>query len=220
MKVLGISGSPRGKQSNTKRLVERVLEGAQSSGAEIELIDLSGLKLEYCIACGRCYVTGVCIHKDDFASIMEKMYAADGLVLGSPVYFNSVTAQLKTVFDRLSDAIHCQRFLGKYACSVATSGGPEFDMVLDYMTGVLVRLGCTVVGEIGAAIAVPGSLEAAEKDSVAIGADLVQAMKDGRTCPDQEEIHKAMHERFKRLVSFNQAVWTHEVEYWTQQGWM
>ena len=145
MHILAISGSPRGGLSNTRRLLDRVLEGARSGGAETELVDLGTMHIDYCIACGTCYVTGKCSRKDDFAALYEKMLASDGLVLGSPVYFSSVTAQLKTVIDRLSDAIHCQLFLGKYACSVATAGGQDTATV-GYMNDVLLRLGCTVVG--------------------------------------------------------------------------
>ena len=51
------------------------------------------------------------------------MMDADGIVLGSPNYINQVTAQLKTVLDRMADSIHCQSFAGKYGCGVCTAGG-------------------------------------------------------------------------------------------------
>ncbi len=212
MHILGISGSPRGPRSNTRGLVERVLEGARVSGAEVEFFDLSTMNLAYCTACGACHVKGTCPIKDDIEPLLEKMLTADGLVLGSPLYFNGVTAQLKTVLDRLSHAIHCQLFLGAYACSVATSGSAEYDMALTYMNDLLVRLGCAVVGGVGAAASDPGALKAAGEDAFNLGRDLVQAIKERRTYPEQNAVHAAMRERFERLVSFNKDTWPCEYQ--------
>jgi multimeric flavodoxin WrbA len=200
--------------------VERVLEGAKAAGAEVEFVDIGDLDVKYCTGCGACHVTGNCPLKDDFGPIREKMLAADGIVLGSPLYFNTVTAQLKTVIDRLSQVVHCQMFLGKYGCSVATSGAPEYELATDYMNEILTRLGCTVVGSAGAAPAIPGAMEAAEKDALALGADLVKAFNEQRTYPEQEAVHAEMHERFKRLLSFNKDNWPWEHKYWAEHGWL
>ena len=105
------------------KLVEAVLDGAQTQGAEIELVDICALDINYCIGCQVCFAKGECVQADDLDELVGKMLSADGIVLGSPVYINSVTAQLKTVIDRMADAIHCQLFLGKYGCAVTTSGG-------------------------------------------------------------------------------------------------
>jgi multimeric flavodoxin WrbA len=107
MKILGMNGSPRGSKSQTLELVQAVLDGAKAAGADVELVDVCKLKIDYCNACGVCYAEGKCIHEDDFEDQYHKILECDGLVLGSPVYFRSVTAQLKTLIDRMSDAIHC-----------------------------------------------------------------------------------------------------------------
>ncbi|MGC8864066.1 MAG: flavodoxin family protein, partial [Armatimonadota bacterium] len=107
MRIIGVCGSPRGHRSATMHLVERVLDGARATGADVELVDVCDLKIDYCAACDACHATGFCSRNDEFALLKEKMLAADGLVLGSPLYFNSVSAQLKTVIDRLADVIHC-----------------------------------------------------------------------------------------------------------------
>jgi len=219
MRILAICGSPRGKQSSTRRLIEKVLEGAVSAGANTELVDLSEVAVSYCKACGACHVSGNCPIQDDFEPVRGKMLACDGLVLGSPNYFNTVTAQLKSVLDRLSSEIHCQEFLGKYACCVTTAGGPEFDMVNDYLTGVLVRLGCSAVGSAGAGMSIPGSFDQAQQDALALGRDLVNAIQEKRAYPEQEPVHKAMHERFKHLVSLNKDTWRHEYDR-RANGWL
>jgi multimeric flavodoxin WrbA len=220
MRILGISGSPRGLRSNTRRLVERVLEGAKSAGADVELVDLSGIDIAYCIACDLCHVKGTCSRVDEFGPLHAKMLDSDGLVFGSPVYFSAVTAQLKTLIDRLPQDIHCQTFLGTYACSVATAGSPETEETLAYMNNVLVRLGCTAVGSVGSAVAVPDSMLAAEQDAVAMGKDLVKAIQEQRRYPEQDAVHALMHERFKRLVTFRKDEWKYEYEYWDSKDWL
>jgi multimeric flavodoxin WrbA len=219
MRILGISGSPRGRESRTRRLVERVLEGSQSAGAQVELADLSEMNIGCCLACGSCHVKGTCSRKDEFAPLYEKMLASDGLVLGSPVYFTNITAQLKTVIDRMSHAIHCQLLLGTYACSVATAGS-AYDPAVAYMSDVLVRFGCTVVGGTGGTMSVPESLRSAEQDAIALGRDLVQAVQEQRTYPEQDSVHAAMHERFKRLVGANKDNWPFEYDYWKSRNWL
>ena len=220
MRIIGVSGSPRGRQSNTRKLVERVLEGAREAGAEVELVDLGEMKIEYCVACDYCHAKGPCSRKDEFAPLRERMLAADGLVFGSPLYFDTVTAQLKTLIDRLPQVVHCQQFLGKYACSVATSGSGDYQMAIDYMNGVLMRLGCSIVGGVGGAVAIPGSLQAAELSALALGRDLAQAITEQRQYPDQEPVHADMRERFQRLVTFRKDDWAWEYDYWKQQGWL
>ncbi len=128
MKVLGICASPRGSKSTTLRLVQAALEGAKASGAEVELVDVCKLDIKFCNACQVCFKEGKCVHKDDFQGLYEKILAADGLVWGSPNYFRSVTAQMKTFIDRMADAVHCQLLRGKYCCSVS-SGGSNYDQV-------------------------------------------------------------------------------------------
>lgn len=220
MRILAISGSPRGRQSATRKLVEQVLEGAKSAGAEVELVDVSETNIAYCTACGACHISGKCPVRDDFGPVRQKLQECDGLVLASPNYFNTVTAQLKSVLDRLSSEIHCQMFLGKYACSVSTAGGPEFDLVNDYLDGVLVRLGCSCIGGVGASMAIPGSFDKAMEEALSTGKDLVAAINEKRAYPEQEPIHAAMCERFKMLIKFNKDNWPHEYQYWLAKGWL
>ena len=93
MKIIGINGSPKGEKSQTRRLVMGVLEGARATGADVTFVDVCALKIKYCTACTTCYAKGECIHDDDMPALYQKLLDADGIVLGSPVYINSVTAQ-------------------------------------------------------------------------------------------------------------------------------
>jgi len=99
MKVLGISISPR-CNGNSDLLLQRALCGAESADAEIEYIRLSAFKVGPCIECNSCFETGVCVIKDDYQQLLQKMLDADRLILATPVFFMSVCAQAKMLIDR------------------------------------------------------------------------------------------------------------------------
>ena len=99
MKVLGIVCSPR-KAGNTEILVREALAGAKESGAEVELLRISDMNIAACDGCETCHQSGECRIKDDMQKVYEKILAADGIILGSPVYFWSVSGQAKTFMDR------------------------------------------------------------------------------------------------------------------------
>jgi multimeric flavodoxin WrbA len=92
------------------------------------------------------------------------MIEADGIVFGSPVYINSVTAQMKRVLDRMADAVHCQKFEGKYGGSVSTAGGSFAKEVVEYQNSILRILGATTVGGVDVVLGPdPSLLGPAEK---------------------------------------------------------
>jgi len=99
MKVIGIVCSPR-KGGNTETLLQEALAGAKESGAKTELLRISEMKIAPCDGCMTCHQSGECRIKDDMQKVYEKILAADGIILGSPVYFWSVSGQAKTLMDR------------------------------------------------------------------------------------------------------------------------
>ena len=99
MKVLGISCSAR-KGGNTEILVRAALVGAKESGADVELLQISGMNIAPCDGCSTCHQSGECRIKDDMQKIYKKILVADGIILGSPVYFWSISGQAKTLMDR------------------------------------------------------------------------------------------------------------------------
>lgn len=99
-KVLILSGSPR-KGGNSDLLCDEFMKGAQESGNDVEKIFLRDKKIAPCNACYYCTQSGgECAIKDDMAEILDKMQAADVIVMASPVYFYSIDAQMKAVIDR------------------------------------------------------------------------------------------------------------------------
>jgi multimeric flavodoxin WrbA len=221
MKIIGINGSPKGEKSQTRRLVMGVLEGARQAGADITFVDLCLLDIKYCTACGTCYAKGECIHDDDFPMLLGKMLDADGIVWGSPNYIDSITAQLKTMLDRMADSIHCQSFTGKYGCSVSTAGGSRADEVAEYMNSTMTNLGATTIGKVAALLgADPNAIVPAEKQAKDLGRKLVDAIRTKWKDPAQEKLHAERKAYFKRLVMFNKDLWTHEYDYWKGLGEM
>lgn len=100
MKVVGIIGSPR-RGGNTEILVEQVLAGAATAGAETQVFRLNELNIRGCQACNHCKEHGSCRQQDDMRQIYEEMLAADAIVIGSPIYMGYFTAQTKLFMDRL-----------------------------------------------------------------------------------------------------------------------
>ena len=98
-KVLIISASPR-KGGNSDLLCDQFLLGAQEAGHTVEKVFLRNHKINYCLGCGVCNNTHVCVQKDDMKDLLGKMVDADVIVLATPVYFYTMDAQLKTFIDR------------------------------------------------------------------------------------------------------------------------
>jgi multimeric flavodoxin WrbA len=219
VKIVGINGSPKGEKSQTRRLVMGVLEGARKAGADVTFIDICSLDIEYCTACGTCYAKGECIHEDDFAALYEKMLDADGIVLGSPNYINQVTAQTKTLLDRMADGIHCQNFTGKYSCAVSTAGGSMADEVAAYLNAALFLLGATTVGAVGVNfMGNPEAIVPAEAKAKELGKKLADAIRTKWEDPAQKKLHAERREYMKRLVLANKDIWVHEYEHWKDLG--
>lgn len=98
-KVLGIVGSPR-KGGNTEILVDEVLAGAEAAGATTTKVTLQDLSISPCRACNGCRQTGKCVHDDDMPALVKSMEEHNVWVIGTPIYWWSVTAQVKAFIDR------------------------------------------------------------------------------------------------------------------------
>lgn len=76
------------------------MEGAQSAGHEVELISLYDHDIRFCRACYACFETGKCVLNDDMEGILQKLQAADVIVVATPTYFMTMNGMLKTTIDR------------------------------------------------------------------------------------------------------------------------
>ncbi|MBQ9881461.1 MAG: flavodoxin family protein [Synergistes sp.] len=120
--IVAISASPRSGW-NTDLLVREAAAGAQSRGAEIEIISLYRLdKYTGCVSCFACKTPehrGVCVYKDGLAPVLEKIRRADGLIIGTPNYLGQATAAFRALYERLvfqyityrKDAVSCNEHM-------------------------------------------------------------------------------------------------------------
>ena len=97
--VIGIAGSAR-KKGNSATLMRAILKGAVLAGADTKEVYLNRLVFKGCQGCERCTSNGKCILNDDLTPILDELKKAEGWVLASPIYYDSVTGQMKTFFDR------------------------------------------------------------------------------------------------------------------------
>ena len=137
MKVVAFNGSGR-KNGNTALLIRRVLGVLDTEGIETELIQLAGEHIRGCNACRTCFSTknNRCIIEDDNVNAyIQKMVEADGIVLGSPVYFSMMSPELKALIDRagyvaLANDYIFKRKVGAAVVAVRRAGAiPTFDAI-------------------------------------------------------------------------------------------
>ena len=135
-KVLIISASPR-KGGNSDLLCDEFARGAAKAGHEVEKIRLAEKKIGYCIGCYACHTVGKCFQQDDANAIIEKMLAADVIVLATPVYFYSMAAQLKALIDRsVSRWNDFDRFKGTEFWHIITAADTNKKMMTATLEGL------------------------------------------------------------------------------------
>ena len=99
MRIVGLVGSPR-KGMNTDTLVREALRGTESQGTAIEILYLNRLDIRPCQACPKHPTPNHCFFFDDMQKVYEVLENADGIILGSPIYYGTVSAQTKRMIDR------------------------------------------------------------------------------------------------------------------------
>ena len=137
MKVLLINGSPH-KKGNTYIALLEVATALEKEGVATEIVSIGTKAIQGCIACNKCQETGVCVFNDEpYRTIREKLQQADGVIIGSPVYFAGPNGMLCALLDRLFYSCR-SALLYKPAASVAICrrGGASatFDRLNKYFT--------------------------------------------------------------------------------------
>jgi len=136
MKVLLINGSPR-KAGNTELALREMMTVFEKNGIETELVNIGANDVRGCIACGSCASKGKCVFDDLVNATAPKFAEADGVVIGSPVYYASANGSLISFLDRLFYSCHCDKSMKVGAAvTVARRGGlsATFDEINKYFT--------------------------------------------------------------------------------------
>ncbi|MGD1004585.1 MAG: flavodoxin family protein [Methanoregulaceae archaeon] len=151
VKVIAFNGSPR-KDGNTSILIGHMFEELENEGIETELIQVGGKNVRGCTACMECFENkdGHCILDDDIVNhCIDAMVEADGVILGSPVYFLDVTAEMKGLIERAGFVSMAnggglyRRKVGTAVTAVRRAGGVR---TLDSMLHFLLATGMIVPG--------------------------------------------------------------------------
>lgn len=124
MNVLMVNGSPR-KNGTTKKALQMVAERLEAAGMETTWFELGNKPVRGCVSCGGCGRNGDgrCVFSDDGANkLIEAILAADGVVVGTPVYFAGANGALLALLDRVfyAASVHGKQFAGKFAAAIAT----------------------------------------------------------------------------------------------------
>lgn len=138
MKVIAINGSPRA-DGNTRFALDTVGEVLRGEGVDFEVVHIGHMAIHGCTACGRCRESGVskCVITSDCVNeVMGMMADADGIILGSPVYFSGIAGAMKCFLDRVFYAAGVERlFVDKFGASVVAlrrAGGTTTFSALNY----------------------------------------------------------------------------------------
>ena len=135
-KVLLINGSPR-KDQCTGRALEEMIKTFHEEGIETELIQVGGMDVRGCVACGWCMKNGECVVDDIVNEAGAKLEKADGLVIGSPVYYSSPNGTLISFLDRLFYSAHYDMHMKVGAAVVSARRGgttASFDVLNKYFS--------------------------------------------------------------------------------------
>lgn len=111
MKVIAFCGSPR-KDGNTELLLREAVKGIEDTGLEVDIFYLNSMNIGPCQDCGGCNESGECIYRDDMDRVYDAMKTADRIILASPIFFFSVSAQVKAMIDRCQ-SFWCEKYLLK-----------------------------------------------------------------------------------------------------------
>lgn len=137
MKVVAFNGSPK-KEGNTYQALKLVAEALEEEGIAVEIVHVGNKVIRGCLSCGNCAMKhpGRCAINDDVNEWIEKMKAADGILLGSPVHFSGIAGTMKSFLDRAFFAGNgvMRHKAGAAVVAVRRSGGvATFDQLNHYI---------------------------------------------------------------------------------------
>ena len=170
MKVLMLNGSPRMK-GNTRTALLTVKEGIERELKPecLEFYDISRHKLSPCLACDGCQKNGGnCVQPEESAELIQKIYDADVVIFGTPVYWWGMSAQLKMAIDKLysKDGLLKQqggKKIGLVTVGAADTEDPEYRLIEEQMTCICNHLNWKLAFSYGISAYNPGDLEKNEQ---------------------------------------------------------
>lgn len=227
IKLIALNGSPN-KDGNTATVMKWVAKGAKEQGAKVEWLQISDLDINYCCGCNTCLKTGKCIIQDDLPKFLNKIRNANGYIIGSPVYGGNVTAQLKTLMDRITLLKLYAGILDEgYSIGVSTSGIAPTKGVAKDAASMFGRR----IGHIGVKTAsFSGGFKSLEVDSdhedkeeaLELGRELTEKCQQGggKWSLKYAWIGFLRKVFLKRLILKNKKSFSGIIQIWKEKGWL
>ena len=219
--IVAVNGSPHAGIGNTSQMIEMMRDPLLKEGFELEVINLAEHEIDYCYGCAVCLEKGKCWINDGHRGIAKKLLAADGVVLASPVYIFSVTAQMKAFLDRSLPYGHKPRSTWKPGLAVSVSAGLGETEVADYLANLLRIYGAFSVGTLTALSVGPGEFmgnEAVAARAQDLARDLVLAVKEERRYPATDRDLRFYQFMGDLVKNHKDRVMKHDYEHWQSLG--
>ncbi|MGA2955463.1 MAG: NAD(P)H-dependent oxidoreductase [Thermodesulfobacteriota bacterium] len=219
--IVAVNGSPHAGVGNTSLMIEMLRPTLAEEGFDLEVINLAGQNIEYCTGCAFCMEKGRCWIDDDHRKILEKLLAADGVILASPVYFMHVTGQMKTFLDRSLAFGHKPRPTWKPGLAISVSAGMGETDTANYLAFLLRTFGAFSVGTLTAMATQPGGFlgkEAVEARAADLARDLARAIKEKRRYPATDRDLRFYQFMGNLVKSQKETVMKHDYKYWQEHG--
>jgi multimeric flavodoxin WrbA/putative sterol carrier protein len=201
-------------------MVAMLKASLEPEGFGLEEIFLSRHEIKPCAGCALCLEKGACWIRDDYKSLVQRVLAADAVILASPVYFLNVTAQMKTFLDRSLGYGHRPRGAWKPGLALSVSAGYGETWVADYLSRLLKVYGAFPVGQFTAIAVGPGQFlgqEAVAARAQDLARDLVRAVREGRRYPaTDQDLH--FWQFMGHLIKEHQDFMKADLEHWQKLG--
>lgn len=229
MRILSLVSSYR-KHGNTARLVELITTEMQAEAdrlgetLELETLHLAQMDIQPCRGCRACFDRGEskCPVKDDIAEIKQKIEAADGLLLASPVYVEDVNGVMKTWIDRMAYVCHRPDFAGKCIYLVTTSGTTATRHSLDTMALAMRTWGGYLCGQasfkMGALMPLEEIKSRFQGRTSRIARTLIEAIRRGMAL--DPSILSLLIFQVQKGVWVKAADGSFDYNYWKEKGWL
>ena len=223
-KILAIIGSPNSDKSNTMTFAIDFMKSVKDlfPDVEIEAISIGTKNIGMCKGCWACTKVGKCIVKDDLEEIQTKMLESDLILLGSPVYVHQVSAQFKSLVDRLFIWIHMLALIGKPIITVTTTAGTGARPTEKYLRNVVEMLGGIPIGSIRAKAYQPNNFPKREfyLEKTKKIAKKVSLILDGKRKIKPVLMNKLFFWGIKMKIANNPTRLAYEHNYWKEKKWL
>jgi multimeric flavodoxin WrbA len=219
--VVAVNGSPHAGIGNTALMLDMLRQPLAEQGCGLEIVTLCEHKIEFCIGCALCMEKGRCWIPDDHHGIVERLLAADAVVLASPVYFLHVTAQMKAFLDRSLAWGHKPRPSWKPGLAISVSAGMGETQTADYLAGLLRVYGAFPVGRLTAMATSPGEFvgrEAVEAHARNLARDLAQAIREKRRYPASDADLRFYQFMGSLVQRHKGSIMNHDYTHWETHG--